>query len=165
MHRSHHLLDLAYSWWKPSWLLSSLCRCTICIAYILSLHAWDTCLWSAIERRCLQYHLSGWSWWLHPQFLRPPPSSEHSFQSVVRTSVRCFPDTRTPPARQKVVANLSALSHVILIIIEECYPNYSGWLRKPVGTWGNQCTLLVCVAHSIPRGIFSHYSITLTLIS
>ena len=21
-----------------------------------------------------------------------------------------------------------------------------------MGTWGNQCTLLVCVAHSIPRG-------------
>ena len=49
-----------------------------------------------------------------------------------------------------------------------CYPNYSrrGWLGKPVGTWGNQCTLLVCVVHSIPRGnIFLHYSITLTLIS
>ena len=29
-----------------------------------------------------------------------------------------------------------------------------------MGIWGNQCTLLVCVAHSIPRGIFSYYSIT-----
>ena len=40
---------------------------------------------------------------------------------------------------------------------EGCYPTVltivGDALRKPVGTWGNQCTLLVsCVAHSIPRG-------------
>ena len=105
-------LDLAYSSWKPpSWLLSSTLYVTMHLHRIHPLiarlrHVPLECN----GRKALSPIPPEWSWWLHPQFLRP------LLNTVFKVLREHLSDASLTLERrwQEVVANFHALSPVVI---------------------------------------------------